>query len=194
MSIFDKYADKYDSFMIKNNLYNIDAIRKHMNFENDDSILDIWWWTWYIANSLKPFVKEITILDKSEKMLEQAKNYNNIKTIHWDILTMNMKKDSYDWVICVDSIHHIRNFDKLISKFNRILKPDWKILIYDFDIKWLKWLGFYLLERIFVDRSEFLKPEILTEKMEQYWFEWKIVIISELQYLYVWKKINENIE
>lgn len=193
MSIFDKYADKYDSFMIKNNLYNIEAIRKHMNFENNDCILDVWWWTWYIANNLKPFVKEITILDKSEKMLEQAKNYNNIKTIHWDILTMNMKKDSYDWVICVDSIHHIRNFDKLISKFNRILKPDWKILIYDFDIKWLKWLGFYLLERIFVDRSEFLKPEILAEKMEQYWFEWKIVIISELQYLYVWKNINENI-
>ncbi|SMB79473.1 Methyltransferase domain-containing protein [Desulfonispora thiosulfatigenes DSM 11270] len=138
MKDFDKVSAHYDSFMRTFKLYKVREIKEVLNLQGTEIILDIGGGTGHLAQHLKEDCKKVYILDESEKMLSKIKPNKKIVPIVGDALTTNFKDKSIDVVILADVLHHISQQEKLIVEIERVLKDKGKILILDFDRKYLR--------------------------------------------------------
>ena len=194
MNTFNLYSAGYDWFMKRSGFYKPKAIIEQLKPQPVDVILDLAGGTGYISNQISKYASKVVVIDAAEKMLNRAKRYPHLELHLGDAINLPFADNSFDAVVCVDAMHHIKKIEEAVSEARRVLKPNGKIVIFEFNTIgfWGRAIKFF--ELTFIDNSRFLKPDELKEIMSNLNFSGKTVEVSRVEYIYVghkcWK--NEN--
>jgi len=120
----EKFKRRY-SLDLLNNRYFLDYAKRRLKFRKsikiEDNILEVGSSTGLFSQILLMENKrlKITNLDLSFYFL----SFNSIKNrINGDASYLPIKDDSFDWVFCVDLLHHVDNIEKVVSEMARVSK------------------------------------------------------------------------
>ena len=113
------------------------AIEKQIDFLSDKEILDFGGGTGLLALPLAQQAKSVTLVDISEKMLEQARlkteqqEIKNIQFLEQDLL-VNPLEQQFDLIVVSRVLHHIPDLDATLAMFHCHLRENGQVLIADF--------------------------------------------------------------
>ena len=113
------------------------AVEKQIDFLSDKEILDFGGGTGLLTLPLSKQAKSVTLVDISEKMLEQARlkaeqqDIKNIQFLEQDLLEKPLEKE-FDLIVVCRVLHHMPDLDAALSLFHQHLKEDGQLLIADF--------------------------------------------------------------
>ena len=127
------------------------AVEKQIDVLSDKEILDFGGGTGLLTLPLAKQVKSVTLVDISEKMLEQARlkaeqqDIKNIQFLEQDLLK-NPLEQEFDLIVVSRVLHHMPDLDEALSLFHQHLKEDGQLLIADFTKAEANHHGFELTE------------------------------------------------
>ena len=127
------------------------AVEKQIDLLSDKEILDFGGGTGLLTLPLAKQAKSITLVDISEKMLEQARlkaeqqDIKNIQFLEQDLLA-NPLEQEFDLIVVCRVLHHIPDLDAALSLFHQHLKEDGQLLLADFTKTEANHHGFDLAE------------------------------------------------
>ena len=113
------------------------AVEKQIDLLSDKEILDFGGGTGLLSLPLAKQAEFVTLVDISEKMLEQARlkavqqDIKNIQFLEQDLLEKPLEKE-FDFIVVCRVLHHMPDLDAALSLFHQHLKEDGKLLIADF--------------------------------------------------------------
>ena len=127
------------------------AVEKLLDILSDKEILDFGGGTGLLALPLAKQAKSVTLVDTSEKMLEQARlkaEQQEIKNIHfWEQdLLKNPLKQEFDLIVVCRVLHHMPDLDAALSLFHQHLRENGQLLLADFTKTETNHHGFELTE------------------------------------------------
>ena len=105
------------------------AVEKQLDLLSDKEILDFGGGTGLLALSLAKQAKSVTLVDISEKMLEQAclkaerQEIKNIQLLEQDLLA-NPLDQEFDLIVVCRVLHHMPDLDAALSLFHQHLRED----------------------------------------------------------------------
>ncbi len=132
-SLFDWYADKFDSHLVKSLQYNMpqqlaDLLRKTAHPARGSwSVLDLGCGTGLAGVAIGADATHMVGVDLSEKMLEKAKLLNLYARLERADLLAMMERESatsYDIVVAADVFVYIGKLDGHATQAYRLLRPD----------------------------------------------------------------------
>ncbi len=127
------------------------AVEKQIDLLSDKEILDFGGGTGLLTLPLSKQAKSVTLVDISEKMLEQARlkaeqqDIKNIQFLEQDLLA-NPLEQEFDLIVVCRVLHHMPDLDAALSLFHQHLKEDGQLLIADFTKAEANHHGFELTE------------------------------------------------
>ncbi|HHG7707550.1 TPA: class I SAM-dependent methyltransferase [Streptococcus pneumoniae] len=127
------------------------AVEKQIDILSDKVILDFGGGTGLLALPLAKQAKSVTLVDISEKMLEQARlkveqqAIKNIQFLEQDLPKNPLEKE-FDCLAVSRVLHHMPDLDAALSLFHQHLKEDGKLIITDFTKTEANHHGFDLAE------------------------------------------------
>ena len=127
------------------------AVEKQIDLLSDKEILDFGGGTGLLTLPLAKQTKSVTLVDISEKMLEQARlkaeqqEIKNIQFLKQDLLK-NPLKQEFDLIVVCRVLHHMPDLDATLSLFYQHLKEDGQLLLADFTKTEANHHGFDLAE------------------------------------------------
>ena len=127
------------------------AVEKQLDLLSDKEILDFGGGTGLLALPLAKQAKSVTLVDISEKMLEQARlkaeqqDIKNIQFLEQDLLE-NPLKQEFDCIVVSRVLHHMSDLDATLSLFHQHLRENGQLLIADFTKTETNHHGFDLAE------------------------------------------------
>ena len=127
------------------------AVEKQIDLLSDKEILDFGGGTGLLALPLAKQAQSVTLVDISEKMLEQARlkaeqqDIKNIQFLEQDLLA-NPLEQEFDLIVVCRVLHHMPDLDATLSLFHQHLKEDGQLLIADFTKTEANHHGFDLAE------------------------------------------------
>ena len=127
------------------------AVEKQIDFLSDKEILDFGGGTGLLALPLAKQAKFVTLVDISEKMLEQARlkaeqqESKNIQFLEQDLLA-NPLEQEFDLIVVCRVLQHMPDLDEALSLFHQYLKEDGQLLLADFTKTEANHHGFDLAE------------------------------------------------
>ena len=127
------------------------AVEKQLDLLSDKEILDFGGGTGLLTLPLAKQAKSVTLVDISEKMLEQARlkaeqqAIKNIQFLEQDLLKNPMEQE-FDLIVVSRVLHHIPDLDEALSLFHQHLKEDGQFLLADFTKTEANHHGFDLAE------------------------------------------------
>ena len=127
------------------------AVEKQIDLLSDKEILDFGGGTGLLTLPLAKQAKSVTLVDISEKMLEQARlkaeqqAIKNIQFLEQDLLKNPMEQE-FDLIVVSRVLHHIPDLDEALSLFHQHLKEDGQLLLADFTKTEANHHGFDLAE------------------------------------------------
>ena len=113
------------------------AIEKQIAFLSDKEILDFGGGTGLLALPLAKQAKSVTLVDISEKMLEQARlkaeqqDIKNIQFLEQNLLA-NPLEQQFDLIVVSRVLHHMPDLDATLAMFHHHLRENGQVLIADF--------------------------------------------------------------
>ncbi|WP_061599290.1 class I SAM-dependent methyltransferase [Streptococcus oralis] len=113
------------------------AIEKQIALLSDEEILDFGGGTGLLALPLAKQAKSVTLVDISEKMLEQSRlkaeqqDIKNIQFLEQDLL-VNPLEQQFDLIVVSRVLHHIPDLDATLAMFHHHLRENGQVLIADF--------------------------------------------------------------
>ena len=113
------------------------AVEKQIDLLSDKEILDFGGGTGLLTLPLAKQAKSVTLVDISEKMLEQARlkaeqqDIKNIQFLEQDLLKSPLKQE-FDLIVVCRVLHHMPDLDAAFSLFHQHLRKDGQLLIADF--------------------------------------------------------------
>lgn len=113
------------------------AVEKQIDLLSDKEILDFGGGTGLLALPLAKQAKSVTLVDISEKMLEQARlkaeqqEIKNIQFLEQDLLKSPLKQE-FDLIVVCRVLHHMPDLDAALSLFRQHLREDGQLLLADF--------------------------------------------------------------
>ena len=113
------------------------AVEKQIALLSDKEILDFGGGTGLLALPLAKQAKSVTLVDISEKMLEQAhlkaekQEIRNLQLLEQDLLA-NSLDQRFDLIIVSRVLHHMPDLDATLAMFHHHLKEKGQVLIADF--------------------------------------------------------------
>ena len=127
------------------------AVEKLLDILSDKEILDFGGGTGLLALPLAKQAKSVTLVDTSEKMLEQARlkaEQQEIKNIHFleQDLLKNPLKQEFDLIVVCRVLHHMPDLDAALSLFHQHLRENGQLLLADFTKTEANHHGFDLAE------------------------------------------------
>lgn len=135
---FNHKAETFDS---PKNIFLVNlvcqAVEKQINLLSDKEILDFGGGTGLLTLPLAKQAKSVTLVDISERMLEQARlkaeqqDIKNIQFLDQDLLEKPLEKE-FDLIVVCRVLHHMPDLDVALSLFHQHLKEDGQLLIADF--------------------------------------------------------------
>ena len=135
---FNHKAETFDSpknIFLANLVYQ--AVEKQLDAPSDKEILDFGGGTGLLSLPLAKQAKSVTLVDISEKMLEQARlkaeqqEIKNIQFLEQDLLKNPLERE-FDLIVVCRVLHHMPDVDTALSLFHQHLKEDGRLLIADF--------------------------------------------------------------
>lgn len=139
--VFDNFYKDYDSWFntkIGNFVDELETnlLLKHLEFKEEDKILDLGCGTGNLTYKLKELGGNVTGVDISEKMLKEAEKKNNSKTSNGKVEFYKMngnnllfKDNSFDCVISNAVFEFIENPKEVMNELLRVVKPNGVIVI-----------------------------------------------------------------
>ena len=127
------------------------AVEKQIDLLSDKEILDFGGGTGLLTLPLAKQAKSVTLVDISEKMLEQARlkaeqqDIKNIQFLEQDLLE-NPLEQEFDLIVVCRVLHHMPDLDAALSLFYQHLKEDGQLLLADFTKTEANHHGFDLAE------------------------------------------------
>ena len=127
------------------------AVEKQIDLLSDKEILDFGGGTGLLTLPLANQAKSVTLVDISEKMLEQARlkaeqqDIKNIQFLEQDLLKNPMEQE-FDLIVVSRVLHHMPDLDEALSLFHQHLKEDGQLLLADFTKTEANHHGFDLAE------------------------------------------------
>ncbi|EID31456.1 ribosomal protein L11 methyltransferase-like protein [Streptococcus mitis SK579] len=127
------------------------AVEKQINLLSDKEILDFGGGTGLLTLHLAKQAKSVTLVDISEKMLEQARlkaeqqAIKNIQFLEQDLLKNPLKKE-FDLIVVCRVLHHMPDLDATLSLFHQHLRENGQLLLADFTKTEANHHGFDLAE------------------------------------------------
>ena len=127
------------------------AVEKQINLLSDKEILDFGGGTGLLTLHLAKQAKSVTLVDISEKMLEQARlkaeqqAIKNIQFLEQDLLKNPLKKE-FDLIVVCRVLHHMPDLDATLSLFHQHLRENGHLLLADFTKTEANHHGFDLAE------------------------------------------------
>ena len=113
------------------------AVEKQIDFLSDKAILDFGGGTGLLALPLAKQAKSVTLVDISEKMLEQARlkagdqEIRNLQLWEQDLL-VNPLNQQFDLIVVSRVLHHMPDLDATLAMFHHHLRENGQVLIADF--------------------------------------------------------------
>ena len=113
------------------------AVEAQIDFLSDKEILDFGGGTGLLALPLAKQAKSVTLVDISEKMLEQARlkaeqqDIKNIQFLEQDLLA-NPLEQQFDLIVVSRVLHHMPDIDATLAMFHHHLREKGQVLIADF--------------------------------------------------------------
>jgi len=127
------------------------AVEKQIDPLSNKEILDFGGGTGLLTLPLAKQAKSVTLVDISEKMLEQARlkaerqDIKNIQFLEQDLLK-NPLEQEFDLIVVCRVLHHMPDLDAALSLFHQHLKEAGRLLIADFTKTESKHHGFDIVE------------------------------------------------
>ena len=127
------------------------AVEKQIGFLSDKEILDFGGGTGLLALPLAKQAKSVTLVDISEKMLEQSRlkaeqqDIKNIQFLEQDLL-VNPLEQQFDLIVVSRVLHHMPDLDATLAMFHHHLREKGQVLIADFVKTDTNYHGFELAE------------------------------------------------
>ena len=113
------------------------AVEKQIDLLSDKEILDFGGGTGLLTLPLSKQAKSVTLVDISEKMLEQARlkaeqqEIKNIQFLEQNLLA-NPLEQEFDLIVVCRVLHHMPDLDAALSLFHQHLRENGQLLIADF--------------------------------------------------------------
>ena len=113
------------------------AVEAQIDFLPDKAILDFGGGTGLLALPLAKQAQSVTLVDISEKMLEQARlkaeqqDIKNIQFLEQDLLA-NPLEQQFDLIVVSRVLHHMPDLDATLAMFYHHLRENGQVLIADF--------------------------------------------------------------
>ena len=83
-------------------------------------------------------IKSLTGIDLSDRLIAMAKNLvPEANIFKADIEQMPFPKDSFDFVVAVDTFQYLLDFDKALQEIYRVLRPGGKFIVTVPNKKWI---------------------------------------------------------
>ena len=127
------------------------AVEKQIDLLSDKEILDFGGGTGLLALPLAKQAKSVTLVDISEKMLEQSRlkaeqqDIKNIRFLEQDLL-VNPLEQQFDLIVVSRVLHHMPDLDATLAMFHHHLREKGQVLIADFVKIDTNYHGFELAE------------------------------------------------
>jgi demethylmenaquinone methyltransferase/2-methoxy-6-polyprenyl-1,4-benzoquinol methylase len=121
-------------------------------------LLDVGGGTGRSSYLLKTYITDIVIADSSMGMLNQARKKSNFVTVCSYSEGLPFKDESFDIVIIVDALHHVKNHKATIDELWRIVKLEGTIVIEEPNIETFSIKLMAIFEKLLLMRSHFLPP------------------------------------
>ena len=127
------------------------AVEKQIDLLSDKEILDFGGGTGLLTLPLAKQAKSVTLVDISEKMLEQARlkakqqDIKNIQLLEQDLLA-NPLDQEFDLIVVCRVLHHMPDLDAALSLFHQHLRENGQLLLADFTKTEANHHGFDLAE------------------------------------------------
>ena len=113
------------------------AVEAQIALLSDKEILDFGGGTGLLALPLAQQAKSVTLVDISEKMLDQARlkaeqqDIKNIQFLEQDLL-VNPLEQQFDLIVVSRVLHHMPDLDATLAMFHQHLREKGQVLIADF--------------------------------------------------------------
>lgn len=138
---FDKVAAAWDENPERVKLASdiAGAITRQIKLKSDMDAADFGCGTGLLTFKLHPFVRSITGIDSSPKMLEvfkkKAANFSNVKSILVDFDKGDTLAGNYDLIVSNMTLHHIKEPHWLIERLRQHLKLGCYLCLSDLDLE-----------------------------------------------------------
>ena len=127
------------------------AVEKQIDVLSDKEILDFGGGTGLLSLPLAKQAKSVTLVDISEKMLEQARlkaeqqDIKNIQFLEQNLLAKPLEQE-FDLIVVCRVLHHMPDLDATLSLFHQHLIENGQLLLADFTKTEANHHGFDLAE------------------------------------------------
>ena len=149
---FNHKAETFDS---PKNIFLVNlvcqAVEKQINVLSDKEILDFGGGMGLLTLPLAKQAKSVTLVDISEKMLEQARlkaeqqEIKNIQFLEQNLLVKPLEQE-FDLIVVCRVLHHMPDLDAALSLFHQHLRENGQLLLADFTKTEANHHGFDLAE------------------------------------------------
>ena len=125
------------------------AVEKQIDLLLDKEILDFGGGTGLLTLPLAKQAKSVTLVDISEKMLEQARlkaeqqDIKNIQFLEQDLLEKPLEQE-FDLIVVCRVLHHMPDLNEALSLFHQHLRENGQLLLADFTKTEANYHGFDL--------------------------------------------------
>jgi ubiquinone/menaquinone biosynthesis C-methylase UbiE len=115
------------------------AMFKQLKLTPDMDVLDFGCGTGLIALQFAPYVRSVTGADTSKGMLEvfqnkaKTKSLDNVKSCHLGLTDEEVFFGPYHLITSSMTLHHVKDTQKIMEQFYRVLLPGGRIAIADLD-------------------------------------------------------------
>lgn len=166
-----------------------DQVLTVMQLQGGEQILDVGGGTGQLAQAIVASAKaHVTVLDASQKMLEQVPSHPRIHPILGVANSLPFHAETFDWVVCTTAFHLLTPHAATLSAMRRVLKPGGRIFVQDFDRAGLMGPMLTRSEALLNLGSSYLSAAELAQMMKDQGFEGRIMPFNLVQYAYVGMK------
>ena len=136
---FAQKADNYEKEQRRvDNVSNIaNLILKEITYNKDMHILDFGSGTGLLLERIAPYVKKVTAVDMSPSMNKNLAKKKDKLECELEILELDLSKkeidSKLDGIISSMTIHHVKDIEKLFTKFYNMLNSGGTIALADLD-------------------------------------------------------------
>lgn len=187
--LFDWIAPFYDQFAEPLMVGNAQRAVGLLELTGRERILDVAGGTGALARLITERTRaHVTVLDASRGMLNQLPRHPRIQAVHSPAHSLPFHSESFDWVVCTAAFHWLTPHAVTLAAIRRVLKPNGRLLIVDFDRGGLAGPLLDQTERLFRLGAAYLtQPELAALLLEQ-GFEGRFFPFNLVQYGYIGAK------
>ncbi len=134
-------------------------LQAHLALAPDCRVLDAGGGTGRVAQLLLGAVRSVVVADASLGMLREAGQKDGLQPVGAEIEGLPFPDETFERVVMVDALHHVRNQRETVVEMLRVLKPGGRLVIEEPDIDTFAVKLVALAEKLVLMRSHFLSGE-----------------------------------